>query len=301
MIGKLLVFVGVALLAVMVALVGNVLHVANVFVTFTPHDDERCTLITASTPNAAGLEDGDIANGVVLFTADGLARRHVLFAKNDADAKAPVPNGALFAYVDGGSLRETKRIREPEPFAFHPHGMSLLGVKSGAAANRARLFVVNHRPEFEEVSVYNYDAESNTAEYIDAIRDKSLLRNINDVTAVSENEVYVTQWHAAETNTFAHTVEVRCARACAKTLTHARARSCSRSDRGRTWCGAPSTRTSAGSVASLPTASSAPTASITRARRTGSLSASAPAGSSRSMRATWPARSRCGTSSTRRQ
>jgi hypothetical protein len=49
---------------------------------------------------------------------------------------------------------------------FHPHGVSMLRAKN----NRLRLFVVNHRPEGEEVAIYNYDDDKLTAEYIESIR-----------------------------------------------------------------------------------------------------------------------------------
>jgi hypothetical protein len=176
----------------------------NLFTTFPHHGGEHCTRIVAD--GAYGMEDGSTLGKIVVFTADGSRRDWLMHgsASKKEMMSDPKKFGHLFAYVNG-ALKRITRVREPDGFNFHPHGMALQRAKSN---DKVRIYVVNHQPTFEEVVVYNYDEEKNVAEYIDSVRDRSLFRSINDVTAVSENEIYVSDWRYYEEGTFMSAVEM---------------------------------------------------------------------------------------------
>jgi len=186
----------------LVAVVLNVVLRANVLSTYTFHGGEHCHRVLAD--GAVGLEYGGTLGKIVLFTSDGSRRSWLLNTGGKSAALSdPSNDGHLFAYTNGALVR-VKRVREPEGFRFHPHGMSLVRARSN---DRVRIFVVNHQPHHDEVVIYNYDDEKHVAEYIDVVRDKTLFRSVNDVDAISETELYATIWEYYDDSSLWGTIE----------------------------------------------------------------------------------------------
>ena len=80
---------------------------------------------------------------------------------------------------------------DPPPLnldAFDPHGMDILD-----DGENIKLFVVNHANSKESIEVFLFDSNNRRLKHLETITDEKF-QCLNDLTAVSEKEFYVTNW-----------------------------------------------------------------------------------------------------------
>jgi hypothetical protein len=133
-------------------------------------------------------------------------------AKRMLDVRSNGEQGGLIIGSDEpGKKWGVKLINYPHK-DFHPHGLYFLEEDTFLGQESA-LFVINHRANeagtesVESVSVFSWDAAERTATWVKDFEDP-LFKSINDVVAVSKDEIYVTNWREYPPESPMHLLEV---------------------------------------------------------------------------------------------
>lgn len=157
---------------------------------FTPLlNQEKCTLI----PGIMGPEDIVNWHGIGLAGSDDRVKLWYGGDKMPVDA---VPNGAIYAiYPSNDTKIRFKPLSLhgfPLEIAFHPHGMALYP---------HQLYVINHAygKGGERIEVFDLDCCDESEGSVKLTYNYSLTFQdfhgmLNDLVAISENEIFVTQW-----------------------------------------------------------------------------------------------------------
>lgn len=152
-------------------------------------NQEKCTLI----PGIMGPEDIVNWHGIGLTGSDDRVK---LWYGGDQIPVDTVPNGAIYAIYPSNdtkiSFKPLTLHGFPSEIAFHPHGMALYP---------NHLYVINHAygKGGERIEVFNVDCCSENEGSVKLTYNHSLTfidyhGMLNDLIAINENEIFVTQW-----------------------------------------------------------------------------------------------------------
>jgi len=156
-------------------------------------------------------------NAKLLYLSDDPARREFVifgFGESQQTKIASIKiQGSIWTYDPLTKIsRKLPLLNLPDTFLdFHPHGISLLHSNNNNN-NKLLLYVVNHRRDGDAIEVFDIiDTNKNNIVELNwkqSIMDNESLTAGNDVHAISEHEIYVTNFHYYPQHTILGQIEI---------------------------------------------------------------------------------------------